>query len=122
MHRRDCPNLAHINEFEERSVEVQWEAATPRATRRFQITARMTSDLFSEIEGAIRKYRGHLIEGKLEENDRGKPYRFLYHGTRSEGRLQDCPQEYPHHSISNEHTVTDELQHSSPQTGQRIIP
>ncbi|ORC38287.1 GTP pyrophosphokinase [Marispirochaeta aestuarii] len=71
VHRRDCPNLAHINEFEERSVEVQWEAATPRATRRFQITARMTSDLFSEIEGAIRKYRGHLIEGKLEENDRG---------------------------------------------------
>jgi GTP diphosphokinase / guanosine-3',5'-bis(diphosphate) 3'-diphosphatase len=71
VHRRDCPNLAHINEFEERSVEVEWEAATPRATRRFQITARMTSDLFSEIEGAIRKYRGHLIEGKLEENERG---------------------------------------------------
>jgi len=65
VHRRNCPNLAHINEFEERSVEVQWEASTPRATRRFQITARMTSDLFSEIEGAIRKYRGHLIEGKL---------------------------------------------------------
>ncbi len=71
VHRRDCPNLAHINEIEERCVEVEWEAATPRATRRFQITARMTSDLFSEIEGAIRKYKGHLIEGKLEENERG---------------------------------------------------
>ena len=71
VHRRDCPNLAHINEIDERSVEVEWEAATPKATRRFQITARMTSDLFSEIEGAVRKYQGHLIEGKLEENDRG---------------------------------------------------
>jgi GTP diphosphokinase / guanosine-3',5'-bis(diphosphate) 3'-diphosphatase len=71
VHRRDCPNLAHINEIDERSVEVSWEASTPRATRRFKITARMTSDLFSEIEGAVRKYKGHLIEGKLEENDRG---------------------------------------------------
>ncbi len=71
VHRKDCPNLSGINEFEERSVEVEWEASTPRATRRFQITARMTSDLFSEIEGAVRKYKGHLIEGKVEENDRG---------------------------------------------------
>ncbi len=71
VHRKDCPNLAGINEFDVRSVEVEWEASTPRATRRFQITARMTSDLFSEIEGAVRKYKGHLIEGKVEENDRG---------------------------------------------------
>ena len=71
VHRKDCPNLVNINEFDVRSVEVEWEASTPRATRRFQITARMTSDLFSEIEGAVRKYKGHLIEGKVEENDRG---------------------------------------------------
>lgn len=32
----------------------------------------MTYDLFSEIEGAVRKYKGHLIEGKLEEDERGK--------------------------------------------------
>ena len=71
VHKRDCPNLSHIPEFAERAVEVEWEAKTPKSTKRFQVTARMTSDLFSEIEGAVRKFKGHLIEGKLEENERG---------------------------------------------------
>jgi GTP pyrophosphokinase len=35
------------------------------------VTARKTSDLFSEIEGAVRKFNGHLIEGRVEENDTG---------------------------------------------------
>jgi guanosine-3',5'-bis(diphosphate) 3'-pyrophosphohydrolase len=67
VHRADCPNLRFIQEVDERSVEVEWETVSPKATRRFQVTARVTSNLFSEIEGAIKKYRGHLIEGKLEE-------------------------------------------------------
>ncbi len=29
----------------------------------------MTSNLFSEIEGALKKFGGHLIEGKLEESE-----------------------------------------------------
>jgi len=71
VHKRRCPNIAHIPDIKERMIEVEWEAVSPRATRRFRVTARMTSDLFSEIEGAVRKYKGHLIEGKLEEDDRG---------------------------------------------------
>jgi GTP diphosphokinase / guanosine-3',5'-bis(diphosphate) 3'-diphosphatase len=71
VHRRDCPNLKNIEEIGQRIVEVQWEASSPKATRRFKVTSRMTSDLFSEIEGAVKKYRGHLIEGKLEEDMRG---------------------------------------------------
>ncbi len=71
VHRRDCPNLKHIQDFEHRSVEVEWETATPKEVRQFRVTSRMTSDLFSEIEGAVRKYRGHLIEGKLDEDERG---------------------------------------------------
>ncbi len=71
VHRRNCPNLKGIRDFEERSIIVEWEAVSPKATRRFRVTARRTSDLFSEIEGAVRKYKGHLIEGKLEEDDRG---------------------------------------------------
>ena len=71
VHRRDCSNLRNINQFEQRSVDVEWEAVTPRSTQRFRINARMTSDLFSEIEGAVRKYKGHLIEGKLNEDERG---------------------------------------------------
>ncbi len=71
VHRRDCPNLKHISDFENRSIEVEWETSTPKETRRFRVTSKMTSDLFSEIEGAVRKYHGHLIEGKLEENEQG---------------------------------------------------
>jgi len=71
VHKRDCPNLSHIKDFSERKIEVEWEAVSPKATKRFRVTARKTSDLFSEIEGAVKKYKGHLIEGRLEENDRG---------------------------------------------------
>jgi GTP diphosphokinase / guanosine-3',5'-bis(diphosphate) 3'-diphosphatase len=71
VHKRDCPNLTNIDGFAERSVDVEWEAVTPRSTQRFRIHSRMTSDLFSEIEGAVRKYKGHLIQGKLDEDDRG---------------------------------------------------
>ena len=67
VHQDTCPNLRYIKDFAERNIEVEWETVSPRATRRFQITARVTSNLFSEIEGAIKKFSGHLIEGKLEE-------------------------------------------------------
>ncbi|MBN2048882.1 MAG: bifunctional (p)ppGpp synthetase/guanosine-3',5'-bis(diphosphate) 3'-pyrophosphohydrolase [Spirochaetales bacterium] len=71
VHKKSCPNLVHINDFDARSIEVEWEAVSPRSTRRFQVTAKITGDLFSEIEGAVKKYRGYLIEGRLEENERG---------------------------------------------------
>ncbi len=71
VHQKNCPNLKHIEEFEERSIEVEWEAVAPTSSRRFEVTSKLTNDLFSEIEGSIRKYGGHLIEGKLEENDKG---------------------------------------------------
>lgn len=71
VHKKHCPNLVHIPDFSQRNITVEWEAVSPKATRRFKVTARMTSDLFSEIEGAVKKYKGHLIEGRLEEDDKG---------------------------------------------------
>ena len=71
VHKRNCPNLKLIPDYEERAIDVEWETVSPRATRRFKVTARKTSDLFSEIEGAVRKLNGHLIEGRVEENDTG---------------------------------------------------
>ncbi len=68
VHKANCPNLSNIKEFDERHLEVEWETVSPKATRRFEVTARMTTNLFSEVEGAIKKFQGHLIEGKLEEN------------------------------------------------------
>ncbi|MFO7849875.1 MAG: bifunctional (p)ppGpp synthetase/guanosine-3',5'-bis(diphosphate) 3'-pyrophosphohydrolase [Spirochaetia bacterium] len=71
VHRRDCSNLKHIEDFENRCLEVEWETSSPKEVRHFRVNSKMTSDLFSEIEGAVRKYNGHLIEGKLEEDERG---------------------------------------------------
>ncbi|TVQ98347.1 MAG: bifunctional (p)ppGpp synthetase/guanosine-3',5'-bis(diphosphate) 3'-pyrophosphohydrolase, partial [Spirochaetaceae bacterium] len=71
VHRKDCSNVRHIDDFDQRTVDVQWETVSPRATRRFRVVAHRTSDLFSEIEGAVRKYHGHLIEGRVEENEAG---------------------------------------------------
>jgi GTP pyrophosphokinase len=51
-------------------VDVTWETA-PNLTRRYLVTARRTFDLFSEIENAVRKHGGRLLEGKLEENQDG---------------------------------------------------
>lgn len=72
VHKRGCRNLEFIEDFNERAVEVEWETVSPKATRRFRVVARKTSDLFSEIEGAVRKYQGHLIEGRIDENERGQ--------------------------------------------------
>lgn len=72
VHKKKCPNLKNIKEIEDRCIDVEWEAVSPWETHRFKVLSKMTSDLFSEIEGAVRKYKGHLIEGRLEEDERGK--------------------------------------------------
>jgi GTP pyrophosphokinase len=70
VHRAACRNLPGISEFQERRVDVTWETA-PNLTRRYLVTARRTFDLFSEIENAVRKHGGRLLEGKLEETADG---------------------------------------------------
>ncbi|MDR1576188.1 MAG: RelA/SpoT family protein [Treponema sp.] len=67
IHRKNCSNLINIPDFEERKIETEWENAASVLVKRFKIDARLSADLFSEIEGAIRKRQGHLIEGRLEE-------------------------------------------------------
>ncbi|GHV64753.1 GTP pyrophosphokinase [Spirochaetia bacterium] len=67
IHRQNCSNLANIPDFEERKIETEWENALSVLVKRFKIEAKLSADLFSEIEGAIRKHQGHLIEGRLEE-------------------------------------------------------
>jgi len=67
IHRKSCRNIASIPDFEKRRVEVEWENAESTLVKHFKIEARKTADLFSAIEGAIRKQQGHLLEGRLEE-------------------------------------------------------
>jgi GTP pyrophosphokinase len=67
IHRKNCGNLVNIPDFEERKIEAEWENALSVLVKRFKIEAKLRTNLFSEIEGAVRKYQGHLIEGRLEE-------------------------------------------------------
>jgi GTP diphosphokinase / guanosine-3',5'-bis(diphosphate) 3'-diphosphatase len=71
IHKRDCRSLLSIPDVEERMIEVEWETVSPKMTRRFRVAARQSSDLFSEIEGAVRKIHGHLIEGRIDETSQG---------------------------------------------------
>ena len=71
IHKRDCTNLRSIPDVDERMIEVEWETVSPKTTHRFRVVARSSSDLFSEIEGAIRKVHGHLIEGRIDETVQG---------------------------------------------------
>jgi len=66
VHRASCKNLPAIREFAERRVEVTWESA-PSLTRRYHVTGKRVLDLFSEIENAVRKHGGRLVEGRLED-------------------------------------------------------
>ncbi|MDX9899401.1 MAG: RelA/SpoT family protein [Spirochaetia bacterium] len=67
VHRASCKNLPAIKEFTERRVEVSWETA-PSLTRRYQVSGKRVLDLFSEIENAVKKHGGRLVEGRLEDS------------------------------------------------------
>jgi GTP pyrophosphokinase len=67
VHRQTCKNIRHIPDFEERKIEARWEdAGLP--LKRFKIEAKYRENLFSEIEGVIRKFQGRLVEGRLDES------------------------------------------------------
>jgi GTP pyrophosphokinase len=72
IHRAGCRNLLNIADIEERRIDAEWDNASVELLRRFTVDARMAPNLFSEIEGAIRKYHGHLIEGRFEETESNK--------------------------------------------------
>ena len=67
IHRKNCAGIARNPEFEERKIEAEWENPGSALVKRFRIEAKLSANLFSEIEGAIRKWQGHLIEGRVEE-------------------------------------------------------
>jgi GTP pyrophosphokinase len=67
IHRKNCRSIRNIPDFAERRIDTEWESTAALLVKRFKIEARFSTDLFSEIEGAVRKYQGHLIEGRLEE-------------------------------------------------------
>ena len=72
VHKRGCPNLKNMSEIVDRSIDVEWETESPKLTKRFSVSSKRTYDLFGEIEGTLRKFKGHLIEGRLHDDEEGK--------------------------------------------------
>lgn len=96
VHKKSCKNLHHISEFPERAIPVQWET-TPETQHRFFIRAYKTYNLFSEIDNAIRKDGGRLLEGKFEiEHDNLAGYVLISHNNpgqlkRAEKNIKKIP-------------------------------
>ncbi|MDR0553242.1 MAG: RelA/SpoT family protein [Treponema sp.] len=67
IHRKNCGNLLHIPDFAERRIDTEWENTAARLVKRFKVESCSSPDLFSGIEGVVRKYQGRLIEGRLDE-------------------------------------------------------
>ncbi|MCL2792567.1 MAG: RelA/SpoT family protein [Spirochaetaceae bacterium] len=72
VHKEDCKNLKNIKNLKNRSTDVKWDTSSEKTSKKFKVIAKKTHNLFSEIEGALKKYSGHLIEGRLTENDNEK--------------------------------------------------
>ncbi len=90
VHKTDCPNLVHMAEIEQRKIEVDWETNSDTITRKFTVTSKRTLNLFSEIEGAIRKFNGHLLSGSLVDDELGN-----LHGT----FMMECNKEESYNKI-----------------------
>lgn len=96
VHRKSCRNLQYITEFPERAIPVQWESM-PETQHRFFIRAHKTYNLFSEIDNAIRKDGGKLLEGKFEiEHDHLAGYVIISHSNpgqlkRAEKNIKKIP-------------------------------
>ena len=67
IHRSDCLSLANNIESVNRRIEVEWDNAETMLIKRFRVEVKYSPSFFSDIEGAVRKRQGHLIEGRLEE-------------------------------------------------------
>lgn len=72
VHRENCTNLKNMPEIDKRAISVEWESSSTIHLAKFKILSKRTADLFSEIEGAVRKFKGHLIEGRLDDDDLGR--------------------------------------------------
>lgn len=70
IHRSDCKSINAVADFEQRKIEVRWEESA-YSIARFRVATKKVPDIFSEIEAAVRKYSGRLLEGKLGERGDG---------------------------------------------------
>ena len=71
VHKKECKNLYNIPDAEGRLISVEWTVEKPKMTFRFGVLSKNVPDLFSQVDSAIQKQNGHLIQGRVEGNDIG---------------------------------------------------
>ena len=64
IHRRDCSNLSHMAEVNERTVSVKWTGE--ELMKHYHIVSKVDSDIFGQIENAVRSHGARLRKGKLD--------------------------------------------------------
>lgn len=63
IHRRDCSNLSHMAEVNERTVSVKWTG--DELMKHYHVTTKIDQDIFGQIENAVRTHGGRLRKGTL---------------------------------------------------------
>ncbi len=63
IHRRDCSNLKHMAEVNERTVSVKWTG--DELMKQYHVTAKIDQDIFGQIDNAVKSHGGRLRKGKL---------------------------------------------------------
>ncbi len=63
IHRRDCSNLKHMAEVNERTVSVKWTG--DETMKHYHVTTKIDQDIFGQIDNAVRSHGGRLRKGKL---------------------------------------------------------
>jgi len=77
VHRRDCKDLSHIRHINLRTINVEWATVSSKYTKRYKFTSRPTQNLFAEIENALKKYHGHIIDGQIQTEGKDKTEGFI---------------------------------------------
>lgn len=63
IHRRDCSNLKHMAEINERTVSVTWTGV--ELMKRYRIVTKIDSDIFGQLDKAVKSQGARLRKGLL---------------------------------------------------------
>lgn len=63
IHRRDCSNLKHMAEVNERTVSVKWTG--DELMKHYHVLAKIDADIFGQIDNAVKTHGGRLRKGTL---------------------------------------------------------
>ena len=63
IHRRDCSNLRHMAEINERTVSVKWTGQ--EMMKHYHIITKIDTDIFGQIENAVKSHNARLRKGTL---------------------------------------------------------